>query len=172
MARIIAIVLALLAMGTAGSAGAEPYVSRKLGFQVEFPAPPGIQERVVKTEFGGAKLTRFMASKSYVRAALNVLRYDREPFTPKEAREILEKSVAAQVTSTDVTLIERNNIALGKYPGLEALIAVKRGTRRSYYRQRIYVAGRRKFFLSIIGITKAHVMAPKSSRFFDSFKAW
>lgn len=170
--RLVTPFLAAFAMLASATAGAEPFVSRELGFQVEFPAPPTIRQGVVKTQFGAARLTRFLASRSFVRAVLNVLRYDHEPFTDEEARALLKKSLAAQLSPSEVTLIEQRDITLGKHPGMEAVVAVKRGTRRAYYRQRIYFIGDRKFLLSVIGVTKAHVMAPESTRFFESFMAW
>ena len=170
--RLITWSFVVIVVLVSSARGAETYVSRDWGFQVDFPAPPQTQEMELNTEFGRAKFARFKAKGADVRAALSVIRYAREAITRQEALVLLKKSLDHQLRTSKGQLVRERDIALNDHPGKEAIIAVEIDSKTAYYRQQIFFVGSRKFLLSVIATTEAQVLAPAATHYLDSFLAW
>ncbi len=119
--RLITWSFVVIVVLVSSARGAETYVSRDWGFQVDFPAPPQTQEMELNTEFGRAKFARFKAKGADVRAALSVIRYAREAITRQEALVLLKKSWTINSERPKANLSEKGTSRLTTIRGRRRL---------------------------------------------------
>ena len=163
-----AMLAANLAFASSIANAREVFISPGLGFSIEFPVSPHSMSGELKMASGPAQYVRFTAAAGRLQAAVNVVVFNRGPFTPDEIASGLAQSRDRQVALVYGRLVREFDIALEGHPGKELLISFGPPEQDFHYRVRSYYVGNRQFLVSVIG-SADDVFSAAADAYFNSF---
>jgi len=165
MIRLMLMPLALV-FATAGlSRGDEKYAPEGGKFTITFPgtAKPKESKQDVDTAVG--KLQMSIASVEVKKDLALIVIYSDYPEANAKPQEILARARDGAKGATG-KLLEDKEIALGKVPGRDFLLAKE----ESFYRARMYLDGKRLYQVIVSGVKKDDVTSPGADKFLDSLE--
>jgi hypothetical protein len=170
---VVGVLLLLLVVGAllagCGQTAWSEFSSVDGAFSVLMPGTPTEQTQSQDTDLGAIEVHSFTFEQGGVAYLVG---YNDLPAAVLEAvtpAVILDSACGGQVEKVNGTLLNKEEIMLGTYPGRDLEIQIQDSTGTSSLRSRTFLIRDRLYQVMVVG-PKGQITSPDTTKFLDSFK--
>jgi len=165
---LLPLLLVGLLLAGCGEAAWSEFSSEEGAFSVLMPGAPTEQTQTQNTEAGAIDVHSFVFEQGGVAYLVGYNDIPAVVIESAPSAAILDGACSGQIDQVKGTLLNKEEITLGAYPGRDMEIQIEDSDGISSLRSRTYLVGDRLYQVMVIG-PKGQGASPDTAKFFDSF---